>query len=84
MTVYVASKAQMSDDVFHTNRECPTIQQPELLRERQKDELGSEYRPCKHPGCTGDYTGSEHSNECPLCGETVTILPEHLPECKKA
>jgi len=81
MTVYITSRATETDMVYHINKSCQTIQRPELLREREIGELRDEYRPCKHPGCTGEYVGGDHESHCPLCDKVVTILPNHLPEC---
>jgi len=79
--VWITAAAKSEETVYHTNKECVTIQKTERLRQVEKAELREEYRPCTHPSCTGDHAKHREIVNCPLCGAETKQLPNHIPKC---
>jgi hypothetical protein len=82
-TVLVASVGvRRNTHIYHTGV-CQAVRKMgrNKLRERDAERLSDAWRECRY--CTGEHDRGktdQRSHECPLCDETVPVLPKHLAE----
>lgn len=68
--------------VYHTDKTCSRLGEARQYREAFAQEV-REFRECKECAGTSDsHTGGENDPlVCPVCGESVRNLPNHMRGC---
>jgi len=73
-----------NSNVYHTDRDCHSVQQIDRGRRTSREGLYPIYEECEYcadardPECTA---GVSTISECPRCGDDVTKLGVHLRHC---
>jgi len=82
-TAYVKTSSRAaSRSVYHTDETCTRLEEAYRYREATESEVRS-FRVCKECAGTSDRTegGPNAVLTCPVCGDQVRNLPNHLRAC---